>query len=216
MVYKKKNTNPNRYYVDNLTQKQKDALKRVASKENKRDDERKAKRDASVQRKREINDLADQVKAAAQSTKRKPKKNKTKGPFVKGDLSVDATKYRAELADMDRKDARRARMNERRREQEQLTDIIESEDEDFEDDVERNFEGVELDISHVDYQDLKRLQEWGPLLNHMSPHQIKGILSDTRFDPNGRPIIIINRPRKRKKTTQRYKYVDTPSGKVYF
>ena len=73
MVYKKKNTNPNRYYVDNLTQKQKDALKRVASRENKRDDERKAKRDAAAQRKREINDLADQVKAAAQSTKRKPR-----------------------------------------------------------------------------------------------------------------------------------------------
>ena len=213
MVYKKKNTNPNRYYMDNLTQKQKDALKRVASKETKRDDERKTKREASVQRKREINDLADQVKAA-QSAQRKPKKNK--GPFIKGDLTVNATKYRAELADMDRKDARRARMNERRREQEQLTDIIESEDEDFEDDVERNFEGVELDISHVDYQDLKRLQEWGPLLSHMSPHQIKGILSDTRFDPNGRPIIIINRPRKRKKPVQRYKFVNTPSGKVYF
>ena len=215
MVYKKKITNPNRYYVDNLTQKQKDALKRVASKETKRDDERKTKREASVQRKREINDLADQVKAA-QSAQRKPKKNKTKGPFVKGDLSVDATKYRAELADMDRKEARRVRMNERRREQEHLADVIESDDEDFEDDIERNFEGVELDISHVDYQDLKRLKEWGPLLNHMSPHQIKGILSDTRFDPNGRPIIIINRPRKRKKPVQRYKFVNTPSGKVYF
>jgi len=201
--------------MDNLTQKQKDALKRVASKETKRDDERKTKREASVQRKREINDLADQVKAA-QSAQRKPKKNKTKGPFVKGDLSVDATKYRAELADMDRKEARRVRMNERRREQEQLADVIESDDEDFEDDIERNFEGVELDISHVDYQDLKRLKEWGPLLNHMSPHQIKGILSDTRFDPNGRPIIIINRPRKRKKPVQRYKFVNTPSGKVYF
>jgi len=215
MVYKKKNINPNRYYMDNLTQKQKDALKRVASKENKRDDERKAKRDASVQRKREINDLADQVKAA-QSAQRKPKKNK--GPFIKGDLTVNATKYRAELADMDRKDARRARMNERRREQERLADddVIESDEEEFEDDVERNFEGVELDISHVDYQDLKRLKEWGPLLNHMSPHQIKGILSDTQFDPNGRPIIIINRPRKRKKPVQRYKFVNTPSGKIYF
>jgi len=152
MVYKKKNTNPNRYYMDNLTQKQKDALKRVASKENKRDDERKAKRGAYVQRKREINDLAAQIKAAAQYAQRKPKKNK--GPFVKGDLSVNATKYRAELADMDRKDARRARMNERRREQERLADVIESDDEEFEDDVERNFEGVELDISHVDFQDL--------------------------------------------------------------
>ena len=214
MVYKKKNTNPNRYYVDNLTQKQKDALKRVASKENKRDDDRKAKHDASVQRKREVNDLADQVKAAAQSAQRKPKKNK--GPFIKGDLTVNATKYRAELADMDRKEARRVRMNERRREQERLADVIESDEEEFEDDIERNFEGVELDISHVDYQDLKRLKEWGPLLNHMSPHQIKGILSDTRFDPNGRPIIIINRPRKRKKPVQRYKFVNTPSGKVYF
>ena len=199
--------------MDNLTQKQKDALKRVAGRENKRDDDRKKKREASVQRKREINDLADQFKAAAQSAQRKPKKNK--GPFIKGDLTVNATKYRAELADMDRKEARRARMNERRRQQEQLA-VIESDEEEFEDDVERNFEGVELDISHVDYQDLKRLKEWGPLLNHMSPHQIKGILSDTRFDPNGRPIILINRPRKRKKNAQRYKYVDTPSGKVYF
>ena len=101
-------------------------------------------------------------------------------------------------------------------EQERLDDIIETDDEEFEDDIQRNFTGVDLDISHVDYQDLKRLKEWGPLLSHMSPHQIKGVLSDTLFDPNGRPIIIINKPPKRKKQAQRYKFVDTPSGKIYF
>ena len=217
MVYKKKTVNnPKRYDTENLTQKQIDGLERLFIKQSKREMDKKEKREASVQRKREIIDLAQKI-AAAQSVppaKRKPKKNK--GPSVKGDLTIDATKYRAQLADMDRKEARITKANERRREQEELADVIETDDEEFEDDIERNFTGVDLAISHVDYQDLKRLKEWGPLLSHMSPHQIKGVLSDTNFDPNGRPIIIINKPPQRKKPAQRYKYVDTPSGKIYF
>ena len=82
--------------------------------------------------------------------------------------------------------------------------------------IKRNMKGVDFDVSHVGYQDLRRLKEWGPLLAHMTPEQVDQVLWGSTFDRNGRPIIIINRPKKHKRPPQKYKYINTPTGKVYF
>ena len=83
------------------------------------------------------------------------------------------------------------------------------------DELQRNMKGVPYDISHVGYQDLRRLREWGPLMSHLTPEQIESILWGSSFDRSGKPIVIVNRPKKHKRPAQRYKYVNTPTGKVY-
>ena len=83
------------------------------------------------------------------------------------------------------------------------------------DELERNMKGVPYDISHVGFQDLRRLREWGPLMSYMTPEQIESILWGSSFDRSGKPIVIVNRPKKHKRPAQRYKYVNTPTGKVY-
>ena len=83
------------------------------------------------------------------------------------------------------------------------------------DELERNMKGVPYDISHVGYQDLRRLREWGPLMSHLTPEQIESVLWGSSFDRSGKPIVIVNRPKKHKRPAQRYKYVNTPTGRVY-
>ena len=74
---------------------------------------------------------------------------------------------------------------------------------------------AEYDLSELSAKQIKKLSNYGAILDKLSPEQIEGVLAENEYSPDGRAVVIL--PKKQAKPPAKtVRYTLTPTGeKIY-
>ena len=74
---------------------------------------------------------------------------------------------------------------------------------------------AEYDLSELSAKQIKKLSNYGAILDRLSPEQIEGVLAENEYSPDGRAVVIL--PKKQAKPPAKtVRYTLTPTGeKIY-
>ena len=74
---------------------------------------------------------------------------------------------------------------------------------------------AEYDLSELSAKQIKKLSNYGAILDRLSPDQIAAVLEENEFSPGGHALIIMPKP-KGNPPTKTIRYTLTPDGKKVY
>ena len=74
---------------------------------------------------------------------------------------------------------------------------------------------AQYDLSELSAKQIRKLSNYGAILDQLSPDQIEGVLAENEYSPDGRAVVIL--PKKQAKPPAKtVRYTLTPTGeKIY-
>ena len=73
----------------------------------------------------------------------------------------------------------------------------------------------EYDLSELSAKQIKKLSNYGAILDRLTPDQIAAVLEENEFSPDGRAVIVLPKPRGRP-LSKTVRYTLTPDGKKVY
>ena len=74
---------------------------------------------------------------------------------------------------------------------------------------------AEYDLSELSAKQIKKLSNYGAILDRLTPDQIAEVLAENEFSPDGRPVVIMPRV-KANPPAKPVRYTLTPEGKKVY
>ena len=74
---------------------------------------------------------------------------------------------------------------------------------------------AEYDLSELSAKQIKKLSNYGAILDRLSPDQIAAVLEENEFSPGGHALVIMPKP-KGNPPTKTIRYTLTPDGKKVY
>ena len=74
---------------------------------------------------------------------------------------------------------------------------------------------AEYDLSELSAKQIKKLSNYGAILDRLTPDQIAAVLEENEFSPDGRAVIVLPKPRGRP-LSKTVRYTLTPDGKKVY
>ena len=74
---------------------------------------------------------------------------------------------------------------------------------------------AEYDLSELSAKQIKKLSNYGAILDRLTPDQLSEILAENEFSPDGKALVIMPKP-KGNPPTKTIRYTLTPDGKKVY
>ena len=74
---------------------------------------------------------------------------------------------------------------------------------------------AEYDLSELSAKQIKKLSNYGAILDRLTPDQIAEVLAENEFSPDGRPVVIMPKV-KANPPAKHVRYTLTPEGKKVY